>query len=434
MRSGDLRRVLKGLEPAEIARICHDWLIWARADQLPPLEGEAHLHWRTWLLLGGRGAGKTRAGAEWVRAQALGLKPLATRPTERIALVGETLADARAVMVEGVSGLLSVHADHERPNLEASKRQVVWPNGAVAQIFSAEDPESLRGPQFGAAWCDELCKWRHAQASWDMLQFGLRLGGHPRQVVTTTPRAVPLLKALLADEAVVVSRAKTRDNAANLSAAFLAAVEARYGGTALGRQELDGEIIEDRDDALWRREWFEAGRISQAPDLARIVVAIDPPATGGAKSDACGLVVAGCTQEGCGIVLADKSLRRARPLNWAEAAVRAYHVFEADKIVAEVNQGGDMVEAIIRQVDARVPVMQVRASRGKWVRAEPVAALYARGLVRHVGVLLELEDELCDFGPDGLSGGRSPDRLDALVWALTELMLGHGGSPRIRPI
>lgn len=398
------------------------WGFEARSDQMPPA-GE----WTTWLLLGGRGAGKTRAGAEWVRA-------LAASAQGPIALVAETLADAREVMVEGVSGLLSLHRPSERPRWSSSRRRLEWPNGAIALTFSSEDPDSLRGPQFAAAWCDELAKWRHPQATWDMLQFGLRLGPRPRQVVTTTPRPLPLLKSIMASSTTVQTRATTKMNEKNLAPSFLSAVVGRYAGTRLGRQELEAELIEDRPDALWQRPVLEAARVDRAPDLVRIVVALDPPATSGARSDACGIIAAGISAEGLGYVLEDATASRLSPAAWAARAVALYHRRAADRIVAEVNQGGEMVAAIIRQADPSVPVTMVRASRGKWLRAEPVAALYERGRVRHVGALPELEDELCDFGLGGLTSGRSPDRLDALVWALTALMLDKQGDPMIRQV
>ncbi len=459
MRDGTSEEFIGGLPAARVARLWHDWISWARLDQLPreiaralaaePAAGEqfpaaeppggdqdsgATDTWRTWLVLGGRGSGKTRAGAEWVRAQALGLEPLANTAIARIALIGETMAEVRAVMVEGVSGLLAVHAPHERPVYEASKRQLTWSNGAIAQLFSAEEPDGLRGPQFGAAWCDELAKWRYADKTWDMLQFALRLGQRPRQVVTTTPRPIALLKRLLADAATAVSRSRTLDNFANLAPGFIEQMRARYGASTLGRQELDGEIVEDRADALWRRTDIERVRIAELPALKRIVVAVDPPVTSGAKADACGIVVAGVDAGGRGYVLADRTIAGHAPLVWAKAAVSALAEFEADRIVAEVNQGGDLVEGVIRQIDQDVPIRKVRATRGKWIRAEPVAALYERGMVSHVGTFAALEDQMCDFGPAGLSGGRSPDRLDALVWALTDLMLTKSGEPKIRSL
>jgi phage terminase large subunit-like protein len=428
IRLGTLESFLADLSADELNRLHHDFELWARDDQLPPERAGGGAPWTVWLMLGGRGAGKTRAGAEWVRA-------IVQRPDAsdmRVALIGETLADARAVMVEGVSGLLSVHPPEAKPLFEPSKRQVTWPNGAIAQLFSADDPESLRGPQFSAAWCDELCKWRRPEETWDMLQFGLRLGTRPRQVVTTTPRPTKLLKTLLADPLTAVTRVSTSANEANLAPGFLEAIVGRYQGTRLGRQELDAELLEDRADALWPRGLIERARVRVTPELRRVVVAVDPPAGSGPRSDACGIIVVGLGSDDRGYVLADWTRERASPLDWAGAAIAAYRRYEADRIVVEVNQGGELVETVIRQIDRTVPVRSVRAMRGKWLRAEPVAALYEQGRVAHVGALPELEDEMSDFGPDGLSGGASPDRVDALVWALTDLLLRGGAEPRIR--
>ena len=424
-----IEHLLASLTPAEIERLRDDWPTWARADQLPPA-GD----WTTWLLMGGRGAGKTRAGAEWVKSIALGRAAADGTPVGRIALVGETYADVRDVMIEGVSGILGVHRRADRPSWRSSLRRLEWPNGAIAQVFSSEDPEALRGPQFGAAWADEIAKWRHAEACWDMLQFGLRLGDRPRQVATTTPRPIPLLRRLLSESGTVVTRASTRANAFHLAPRFLDAVVGRYAGTRLGRQELDGELIDDRPDALFRRDEIDRLRAARPPDLARIVVAVDPPATSGRTADACGIVAAGLGEDGIGYVLADHSLSGARPTEWAARAIGLYQALEADCLLAEVNQGGEMVTTIIAEVDATVPVRSVRATRGKYLRAEPVAALYAQGRVRHAGTFAALEDELCDFGPSGLSSGRSPDRLDALVWALTALMLEGRGRPKVRRV
>ncbi|WMS45101.1 terminase family protein [Acuticoccus sp. MNP-M23] len=415
--------------PADLAEaLLADWPLWARVQQLAPRG-----RWVTWVMLGGRGAGKTRAGAEWVHTLATGHGAGGEAAVGRIALVGETLADAREVMVEGVSGLLSVGRRCDRPNFQPSRRRLEWPNGAVAQLFSAADPESLRGPQFGAAWSDELAKWPDGQAVWDMLQFGLRLGTRPRQVVTTTPRPVPLLKNLIAASSTIVTRMSTHENAANLAPGFLDMVVDKYQGTRLGRQELNGDIVEDRDDALWERGRIELSRVAEAPALERIVVAVDPPATSGAKSAACGIVAAGLGADGTAYVLADRTLARASPEAWASRAVSLYHTLEADALIAEVNQGGEMVATVVREQDAGVPVTAVRASRGKWTRAEPVALLYAQGRVKHVGVMPELEDQMCNFVPGGTSEGVSPDRIDALVWAIASLMLDRSGqAPRVR--
>lgn len=413
------------------------WPLAARPDQLPPGD-PAGEPWLTWLVLGGRGSGKTRTGAEWVRALAAPGSWASLSPTGedgrremRIALVAETLGEAREVMVEGPSGLLACHPRGERPSFSPSRRRLEWPSGAVGHLFSSEDPESLRGPQFDAAWGDELGKWRHPDATWDMLQFGLRLGSHPRQAVTTTPRPIPLLRRLLADPRVAVSRAPTRANARHLPASFLAAVEARYAGTRLGRQELDGELIEDRPDALWTRDRIEALRVPLAPRLVRVAVAVDPPASTGPRADACGIVAAGVAEDGTAYVLEDATVQGLAPLAWASRAVAVYRRHQADALVVEVNQGGDMAAAVIAQADPGVPVRAVRASRGKYLRAEPVSALYERGEVRHAGRFPELEDEMCDCGPAGPTPGRSPDRLDALVWALTHLKLGPRAEPRI---
>lgn len=416
----------ESLRDENIWLIEDEWLLQARIEQYLLAAQPA-----TWLVIGGRGAGKTRLGAEWVNSLVRGFSPFALGRHGHIALVGETLGDVREVMIEGQSGIVTI-SRHDRPRFEASRRRLVWDNGAIAQIFSSEDPESLRGPQFEAAWCDELGKWKNDEACFDMLQFGLRLGQMPRQLITTTPRPTKLLKRLMADPTVLQTRMRTADNAGNLAEGFLHMVEQRYGGTRLGRQELEGELIEDREDALWSRAALENARLDGLPQLQRIVVAIDPPASSHKASDASGIVAAGLDESGAVIVLADASMKAARPQDWAGAAVALYHALGADCLVAEVNQGGDMVTAVIRAVDAAVPVKAVRARRGKWLRAEPVAMLYQQGRVRHAGRFPELEDEMCDFGPNGLSNGRSPDRLDALVWAVNELMPDRSASPRIR--
>lgn len=434
-RSGDLRDALQTFSRAEVERLLAYWPLICRPDQSPERVARDGGPWTTWLVLGGRGSGKTRTGAEWVKGLALGLPDFCQTPARRIALVGETFAAVRDVMVEGPSGILAVHAAGERPAWLPSLRRLVWPNGVLAHAFSAEDPDSLRGPQFEAAWCDELAKWRHPEQTWDMLQFGLRLGSRPRQVVTTTPKPIPLLKRLLAEPGVAVSRARTSDNAENLAPAFLETVVGRYAGTRLGRQELEGEIVEDRPDALWTRDGLELLRATTAPaSLARIVVAVDPPASSGPRADACGIVAAGLAADGVAYVLADATLRTAKPRDWAGRAVALFRRLEADALVVETNQGGEMVAAVLHEVDPGVPVTAVRATRGKYLRAEPVSLLYAQGRVRHVGGFPELEDELCDFGPGGLGAGGSPDRLDALVWALTHLMLGPRAEPRIRTL
>ncbi len=398
-----------------------DWRAWGRPDQLPP-DGE----WLTWLILAGRGWGKTRCGAEWVRSIACGKTPLAAGSHRRIAIIAETAADARDVLVEGDSGILSVHPKDHRPLYEPSKRRLTWPNGAVATLFNATEPDQLRGPQFDAAWGDELAKWAYARETWDMLQFGLRLGSDLRQVVTTTPRPIRVLKEIVSAEATIVTRGRTHDNALNLAPAFLKQVVGKYEGTRLGRQELNAEMLDDLPGALWSREMFDANRLRQAPDMRRIVVAVDPSGTGGAgdSGDSIGIVVAGLGVDGRGYVLADRTCKLS-PAGWGRRAVEAFHEFRADRIVAERNFGGAMVEHVIRTTNAKVAYKEVTASRGKVARAEPVAALYEQGKVSHIGVLPDLEDQCCLIGPDGFIGEGSPDRADALVWAITELMLGE---------
>jgi len=413
-------------------RLNHDFATFAHPHQEHRDAGNNGGPWVTWLMLGGRGAGKTRTGAEWVRAVVHGIPPYADRAHGRVALIGETQHFAREVMVEGESGLLRTSPRIERPNWIATRRRLEWPNGAVGQVFSADEPDSLRGPQFEAAWCDELAKWRYAEATFDMLQFGLRLGARPRQLVTTTPRPLPVIKRLISDPRTLVTRAPTHANKDHLSPLFLETVVGRYAGTRMGRQELDGELIEDRPDALWSRALIETCRVSEAPTLSRIMVAIDPPGTSRRGADACGIVAAGATESGMFFVLEDASAAGLTPNAWANKAVALYRRLNANSLVAEVNMGGEMVRTVLREVDASVPLKEVHASRGKYLRAEPVAALYEQGKVKHVGCFPLLEDEMCDFGVNGLSSGASPDRLDALVWAITAMIDRRSwGGPRI---
>jgi phage terminase large subunit-like protein len=421
--------LLAELDLSALERLRSLWPLYARPDQLPPDLAE---DWTTWLLLGGRGSGKTRAGAEWVQALAFGRSGFTRGNVMRIALVGETHHDVREVMAGGASGLIAIAAKDERPKFLSSRNRLEWPNGAIAQGFSSEDPEALRGHQFEAAWCDELGKWRHPDATWDMLQFGLRLGERPRQTVTTTPRPIPLLKRLAADPLTRLSRAGTAMNRFNLAPGFLDRIISRYQGTMLGKQEIEGLFVEERADALFQRAAIEACRVTQAPDaLQRIVIALDPPA--GGKRGCCGIVAAGLAADGAIYVLGDESIEQAAPDIWASRAAFAWRRFEADALVAEVNMGGDMVASVMASVDPSIPVTAVRATRGKALRAEPVAALYAQGKVKHAGVFAKLEDQMALFGPGGLPDGASPDRLDALVWAITALMQGAGrGRPRVR--
>ncbi len=401
------------------------WLFefWALPHQLPP-DGA----WRSWVIMGGRGAGKTRAGAEWVRTQVEGARPGDPGRAGRVALVGETIDQVREVMIFGESGILACSPPDRRPVWEATRKRLVWPNGAVAQVFSAHEPESLRGPQFDAAWVDELAKWKKAEETWDQLQFALRLGPNPQQVVTTTPRNVAVLKAILNNPSTVVTHAPTDANRAHLAASFLEEVKARYGGTRLGLQELDGALLEDAEGALWTSAMLERGRVDEVPTLSRIVVAVDPPVTGHAGSDECGIVVVGAVTDGPvqdwrAYVLEDASVQGTSPDGWARAAIEAMQRHGADRLVAEVNQGGDLVQAVIRQVDPLVSFKAVRASRGKSARAEPVAALYEQGRVHHLRGMARLEDQMCRMTARGYEGRGSPDRVDALVWALTALMV-----------
>lgn len=415
---------LAGLSDNALASLPWIFEFWALSHQLPP-RGD----WKSWVIMGGRGAGKTRAGAEWVRRKVEGATPQARGECSRVALIGETFDQAREVMVMGDSGILACSPPDRRPVWEASRRRLVWPNGATATVYSAHEPEALRGPQFDAAWVDELAKWKKAEESWDMLQFALRLGSHPQQVVTTTPRNVEVLKRILRSASTVTTQAPTDANRAYLAESFLAEVEARYGGTRLGRQELEGVLLEDVEGALWTSAMVEAARVDRLPDLDRIVVAIDPAVSGAEGSDECGIVVAGVVTQGPpkdwrAYVIEDASLRGS-PSDWARGAIAAMDRHKADKLVAEVNQGGDLIESVLRQLDPLVPFRGLRASRGKALRAEPVAALYEQGRVKHLRgpSLGALEDQMCRMSLRGYEGRGSPDRVDALVWAIHELMI-----------
>ena len=393
----------------------YDWPFWARPNQLPP-QGD----WRVWLLLAGRGFGKSRTGAEWVREQ------VESGRSRRIALVAPTAADVRDVMIEGESGLLAICPPWNMPVYESSKRRLTWPNGAIATTYSAEEPDRLRGPQHDAAWCDEVAAWRYPE-TWDMLMFGLRLGVDPRCVVTTTPKPIPIVRNLLKSPTTAITRGSTYENRANLAEAFFEQIVAQYEGTRLGRQELYAEVLDDVEGALWTRALIDQHRVKVAPELKRIVVAIDPAITASDDSDETGIVVAGLGVDNHGYALDDLSLR-ASPDGWARRAVAAYHARKADRIVAEVNQGGDMVEYTIRTVDPRASIKKVHAARGKQTRAEPIVALYEQGRIHHVGVLPQLEEQMCNWVP----GMDSPDRMDAAVWAFTELMLGQRSMPPVR--
>ncbi len=417
------KAVWSALSPKERQALAYEWRFWARPEQLPPPGA-----WSVWLVLTGRGWGKNRLGSEWVRAE------VESGRRGRLALVARTAADLRDVLVEGESGILAISPPWNRPTWEPSRRRLSWPNGAIATTYSAEEPDTLRGPQHDGAWCDEVASWRQGHETWANLMMGLRLGADPRVVATTTPRPVKLIKELLADPHTVVTRGRTYDNLDNLAPTFQQSVIARYEGTRLGRQELDGMILEDAERALWRLDLIEAHRVAKAPELRRVVVAVDPSGTAHAGSDECGIGVAGLGVDGHGYVLDDRSGVMS-PAVWGALAVRLYQAHGADRIVCEVNFGALMCEQVVRGVrDAEdkpigqnVPFKALTAARGKAARAEPVSALYEQGKVHHVGTFAELEDELCSWEPN--SGMRSPNRLDWLVWALTELMLGGGGVP-----
>ncbi|SOB81186.1 Large terminase phage packaging protein [Sphingomonas guangdongensis] len=414
--------LLRKLSPVERRALNDAWHLWAHAGQVAP-PGD----WRVWLIRAGRGFGKTRAGAEWLSACAR------TMPQARIALIGSSGDEARRVMVEGASGLLAVARDGEAIDWAPASGRLTFASGAQAWVYSAEASESLRGPEHHLAWCDELAKWRRGDAAWDNLLMGLRLGERPRVLVTTTPRPTALMRRVLALPDLVETRGATRDNP-HLPQSFVAAMAAQYGGTRLGRQELDGELIDDVEGALWTRATVEGCRVAVAPALTRVVVGVDPPAS--ASGDACGIVVAGLGADGDAYVLEDASVAGQSPEGWARTVAAAAARHGADRVVAEANQGGDMVRSVLQAADTALPVRLVHASRGKVARAEPVAAFYERGRVRHVGAWPALEEELCGLMVGGGYGGpgRSPDRADALVWAVTALLVGRRGTVGVRAV
>ena len=409
------------------ARLLTDWSWWRRADQCPPA-GD----WHVWMLLAGRGFGKTRTGAEWVRNYA------EAHPGARIALVAASLHEARQVMVEGESGVLAIAPDAARPEYESSLRRLSWANGTVATLYSAAEPDSLRGPEHSAAWCDEIAKWPQGEAAWDNLMLTMRIGDNPRVVATTTPRGVPLVRRLMTEKGVETTGGSTRNNRHNLSPQWLATMDAIYAGTRLGRQELDGELLEDIEGALWTRGLVERCRVEAGSigKPVRVVIGVDPPAT--SRGDACGIVVAALLRDGRLAVVEDASVETPLPGVWAQAVAAAAARRGADRIVAESNMGGDMVAATLRQADCTLPVVPVHASVGKARRAEPVAIAYERGDVVHAGVFASLEDQLCglQIGGGYAGPGRSPDRADACVWALAALLEGRrkGRVPGVRRV
>lgn len=414
--SAEREAQLAALSPKEIAALKWHWPFWARPNQLAP-EGD----WITWLLLAGRGFGKTRCGAEWVRQKAQEF------PGCRIALVGETAADCRKVMVDGESGILACSPPDFMPTYYPTNRQLVWPNGSIAETYNATEPDQLRGPQHHFAWCDEIAKWKYMQATWDQVQMGLRLGEKPQQVITTTPRPLELIKKILNDKDTVVTKGRTYDNAGNLAAPFLKKITEEYEGTRLGRQELEAEILDDIPGALWQRSAIDLNRLAEVPlDMERVIVSVDPATSNEEGSDETGIVVVGLARDADGYtkgyVLEDGSIKGS-PEEWARRVVHLYRKWEADKIVAEKNQGGDMVASVIKAVDRSLSPKLVHASRGKYIRAEPISSLYEQNRVSHVGRFDKLEDQMCTFSVDNIRGNGmgSPDRVDALVWGLTEL-------------
>ncbi len=397
------------------------WPFLAHAAQLPPEDD-----WRVWLFMGGRGAGKTRAGAEWVNALA------ARGAAMRIGLIGATLHETRSVMVEGASGILRPADPAMRPRYARSTRRLTWPSGAVAEILSAERPATLRGPQFDLVWADEYAKWRHPDAAFDIVQMGLRLGARPRMLVTTTPNRTPALRKLLGDPATALTHAATGTNAVWLSPQFMRDLNAMFGGTALGRQEIGGELLQDAEDAMFRRAWIDAARVGVAPDLKRIVVAVDPPVSHGPRADACGIVVAGRARDGEIYVLADRTVQGLSPDGWAKRVMQAADAYEADAVLVETNQGGDVLRGMLANAGGgRMRVTPLHAQDSKRLRAGPVSQLYEQGRVHHVGALNALEDELCLFGSKD-AGSKSQDRVDALVWAVNDLAPVVAMEPKVR--
>jgi predicted phage terminase large subunit-like protein len=410
-----LSAAIGSLSSSAADAILYDWSVWARPNQRAP-EGE----WANWLILAGRGFGKTRLGAEMVRRW--------VRDFEFVNLIGATADDARDIMIEGESGILGVCRDHERPLYLPSKRRLEWPNGSRTLIFTADEPERLRGKQHMKLWCDELASWRRPE-SFEQAMLGLRLGACPQAIITTTPKPTKLIRELLANPSTGVTRGSTYENRTNLAPAFFDTIIRRYEGTRLGRQELNAEMLDDVEGALWNSKMIEDLRVKEVPEMSRIVVAIDPATTSGENADETGIVVAGKGINGDAYVLRDLTCRLTAN-EWGTRAINAYREFKADRIIAEVNNGGDLVENVIRTIDKYVPYKAVHAKRGKVTRAEPISALYEQGRVHHVGMFAELETQMCSFVPDNLDG--SPDRVDALVWALTELMLDSEPQPNIR--
>lgn len=428
-----LKKFLRHLSDKELEILNNEFIFSAHPHQIMPTEMQSTSIYTDWLILGGRGSGKTRAGAEAV------LQAVRCNQARRIALVGETLHDVAEVMILGISGIMNCALNHERPKFLRADRKLIFPNGAEAAMFSAKDADGLRGPQFDFAWCDEFAKWSNPEAVRTMLSMGLRLGEYPRQVITTTPRPLKILRDIINSSTTIVTNASTRVNQAYLSKQFMQTMQARYNNTRIGRQELEGILFDDFEGSLWSQTLLDRQRIDMPPhhsERGRIVVAVDPPVSSHSDSDECGIIVA-CTdlnEPKKAYIIADLSGKGLTPAAWAKRVVDAFYTYNADRVVAEINQGGDMVRTVIETIDSKIPFKGVFARRGKISRAEPIAALYEKGVIYHAGYFPQLEDQMCGFTIDHIyaKNSKSPDRVDALVWALTELMLvGEAGMPKI---
>ena len=406
--------LIRSLNPADADALLYDWKLWARANQLAP-KGD----WSTWMIMSGRGWGKTRTGAEWIRERV-------QAGYRRIGLIAKTPADARDIMIEGESGILACIPKDQRPTYETTKRRLTWKNGAVALAFSSHEPDHLRGVQFDTVWVDELATYEYARETWETMRFALRLSDDPRCLVTTTPKPMAIIKEIIKEEGTVLTTGSSYDNQANLTPQFFEQILSRYENTRIGRQEIHAELLDEAEGSLWKRDWIENTRVGECPNLLRIVVALDPAVTKNKESDETGIVVCGIDDKNELYVLDDSS-GRYTPQQWGGEAIALYKRWMADRIVAETNNGGMMVESVLRQIDEQIPYKSVHASKGKRVRAEPISALYEQGKVHHVGRHNDLEDQLCNWDP---MSNDSPDRLDALVWACTELI--GVGSPQIR--
>ena len=413
LQKKDRDKILNSLTQEEAEDILYDWEVWARPKQLPP-PGD----WLTWMILTGRGWGKTRTGAEYVISQA-------KKRAKHIALIGQTKADVRDTMIElGPASILKISNPKFIPKYESSKRRINWPNGCVGTIYSGDEPDQIRGPSHDIAWIDELAKFQYPQQIWDNLMFGLREGEDMRILITTTPRPIPIIKNLINDPNTITIRGNTYENKDNLPQKYFDYVIAQYVGTRLGQQEIEGKILEDNPNALWTRKIIDDNRVNKTPDLIRVVIGVDPEASDTETSAETGIISAGIDKDKHGYILSDNTTKGS-PDKWGNEVVTAYYKYRGDRVIGEVNNGGDMVGYVIRTIDKKVSFKAVHASKGKYTRAEPVAALYEQGRIHHVGNFPDLEDQLCEW----VQGEKSPDRMDGLVWAITELLLGEEPEP-----